>query len=42
MRFDQFAMTSILFAIQTHSVANPANPANHHPKPVYLTGTLDL
>jgi hypothetical protein len=39
MRFDQFAMTSTLFAIQTHSVANPAN---RHPKPVYITGTLDL
>jgi hypothetical protein len=42
MRFDHFAMTFALFAIQPPSGANPANPANRHPKPLHLAGTLGL
>jgi hypothetical protein len=42
MRFDHFAMTFALFAIQPPSGANPANPANRHPKPLHLAGTLGV
>ena len=42
MRFDHFAMTFALFAIQPPSAANPANPANRHPKPLHLAGTLGV
>jgi hypothetical protein len=35
-------MTFALFAIQPPSGANPANPANRHPKPLHLAGTLGV
>lgn len=39
MRFGHFAMTFALFAIQPPSAANPAN---RHPKPKHLAGTLGV